>query len=236
MAIALTIILSVVAFVILDFIGLFLRLLLGLSLIGIISPFYEEPIKILGPVLIGLFFAGTFRSKKYGAILGAVAGAVFGLLEISDYWVLFQPFVTAGIISPGMVIGNIVVRLFTSLPMHVIASLIAGLGVSYAAMSSLKPRLRDFYSGNALTFILVAIGFHFVYNISNLIPSFLGAVLIGIILAFLVMLAGIYLAFRVYGIIPEKLDEMAPIGARDLVAMALGRRAKKSVPMPRKQP
>jgi len=204
-------------------------------MVGFISPFYEEPIKILGPALIGLFFAGTFMSKKYGVILGAIAGAVFGLLEISDYWILFQPYVSAGVLSTGMVIGNMVIRLFTSLPMHVIASLIAGLGVAYAAMGSLKPRLGDFYSGNALTFILIAIGFHFVYNVINLLPSLQGAVIIGTILAFLVMLAGIYLAYRIYIVVPGRLDEMPPVGVRDLVAMALGGRVKKGVPAPGKQ-
>jgi uncharacterized membrane protein (UPF0182 family) len=237
MAIIVTIAASVIIFFVIDFIGLFLRILLGLGLIGFISPFYEEPLKILGPILIGLFFAGTFKSKKTGAILGIIAGAVFGLLEIFDYWVLFQPMISAGTVHAGAVYSDLVVRLITSLPMHAISSLIAGLGVAYAAMSSLKPRFRDFFSGNALTFLLVAIGFHFFYNVCNLVPSLLlKANLIGLILAFIVMLGGLYLAYRVYKVVPSRLNQLPVTGANEIVMQAFGRKAKKGAAIPDKGP
>jgi hypothetical protein len=237
MAVIVTVIASIVAFIIIDFIGLFVRYLVGMGLVGFISPFYEEPLKVLGPILIALFFAGTYKSKKMGAILGIIAGAVFGLLEIYDYSIIYQSMINAGTLSSAAAGAQMILRLFTSFPMHVISSLIAGLGVAYAAMSSQKPRLRDIFSGNALSFLGVAIGFHWLYNIANLIPALLlGSDLLGIILAFIVMLGGLYLAYCIYKGIPVRLEQMTAMWARDLVELAFGKKAKKGIPMPDRKP
>jgi hypothetical protein len=237
LAVIVTIIASIIAFIIIDFIGLFIRYLIGMGLVGFISPFYEEPLKVLGPILIALFFAGTFKSKKQGAILGIIAGAVFGLLEIYDYSIIYQSLINAGTLSSAIANVQLIIRFFTSFPMHVISSLIAGLGVAYVAMSSQKPRLRDIFSGNALSFLGVAIGFHWLYNMANLIPSLLlGSDLLGIILAFVVILGGIYLAYCIYKGVPGRLEQMPAMWARDLVELAFGKEAKKGIPMPDRKP
>jgi PrsW family intramembrane metalloprotease len=228
---------AIVAMVVISVIGLFLRLLLGISLVGIFSPFYEEPLKALGLIALALFFPATFTSKKAGAALGALAGALFGLFEIYDFSVLYNAMINAGILTSGVANTLLAARTVTSLPMHIIASLLFGLGVAFAAMSSARPSLKHIFSGNSMTFMALAVGFHIVYNLFNLIPSILlRSDIIGIILGFITMLAGLYMAYRVYHYVPSRLDQLQPLGLKDLVMNAMGWGAKKGAAVPEKRP
>ena len=228
---------GIVAIIVISIIGLVLRLLFGLSLVGIISPFYEEPLKAIGLIALAMFFPASFASKKIGALLGALAGAIFGAFEIFDFSVLYNTLINAGLLTHGTANALLAARIFTSFPMHVIASALFGLGVACAAMAAThRPGLRNIFSGNALSLIALAVGFHWVYNIFNIIPALLlRSDIIGIILGFVVMLAGLYMAYRVYHYVPSRLEQLHPIGAKDLFMQAMGWGKKGGAPVPEKR-
>jgi len=236
-AIAVTVAGGIVGIIVISIIGLILRILLGIGLVGFFSPFYEEPLKAIGLIALAMFFPGAFKSKKAGAVLGTIAGVLFGLFEIWDFSILYGLMVGAGTLAASVANTLLLARIFTSLPMHAIASMIFGLGVAYAAMSSIRPGLRHIFSGNALALMDLSIGFHIVYNLANLIPSLLlRSELIGVILAFLVMLAGLYMAYRLYKYIPRLLDQMPRMGAKDLLMSAMGWGPRKGAPVAEKGP
>ena len=228
---------GIVGIVVISIIGLILRLLFGLGLVGLVSPFYEEPLKALGLIALAMFFPAVFKSKKIGAALGLIAGALFGLFEIFDFSILYNSLVDAGLLSRAAVNVLLAARAFTSLPMHLIASTIFGLGIACAAMSLARPGLRQIFSGNALSLMALSVGFHWVYNLFNIIPALLlKSDAIGIILGFIVMLAGLYMAYRVYRYIPSMLDRMPHFGAKDLFMRAMGWSKKGGMPMPERRP
>ncbi len=228
---------GIVGIVGISLIGLFLRLLFGISLVGLLSPFYEEPLKAIGLIALALFFPGTFKSKKAGAILGALAGALFGMFEIFDFSVLYQSMINAGLLTSGMANTLLAARTVTSFPMHLIASALFGLGTAYAAMSAAKPGLRRIFSGNALTFMALSIGFHIVYNLFNLIPVILlRSDIIGVIFGFIAMLGGLYMAYRVYHYVPSRLEQLEPVGPKDLFMRAMGWGAGKGAAVTEKGP
>lgn len=224
---------AIVAFFVISIVGLILRLIMGLQFVGLLSPLYEEPLKVLGLFVLALAFPGTFKSKKEGAILGALAGVLFGVFEIYDFSVLYQTMINAGLLTSGMANLYLISRFFTSLPMHAIASLLFGLGIAYAALGTVRPKLRDTLSGNAMTFMVLSVGFHIVYNLFSIVPALLTRIdLVGVIFGFVAMLAGLYMAYRIYVFIPRSLELMSAIGPRELFLNAMGWKAGKGAVAP----
>lgn len=121
----------------------------------IFAPIIEESVKPAGVYLILVKWPGALKHQLYTALLTAVSGASFGLVESAFYILLFasdQP--------PGFV----AFRLTIPVMMHALASFTFGLGINRQLRASLSTGLR--FSVRNWGFFLTAIVIHSVYNIT----------------------------------------------------------------------
>jgi RsiW-degrading membrane proteinase PrsW (M82 family) len=118
-----------------------------LLLIFIGAPVIEEMFKPIGVFLGQVWFPETLRSRLHVALLCAVSGVVFGLIES---WVYVNLYVD----NPSA--DYTLFRYTVPVALHAVASFIVGLGLTYAVVDWVNGRgrlpntSRNFYLGGVL--------------------------------------------------------------------------------------
>jgi len=87
----------------------------------LLTPVIEEPVKAIGVTFLAVTYAQVVSTKKRGLVLGGFAGLGFAFTENLYYATI-----------PGT---DVVARALLPVPMHIMASGIAGLGLVYLAQS-----------------------------------------------------------------------------------------------------
>ncbi len=129
-----------------------------LLLIFIGAPIIEEAFKPIGVYLGQVWFSQALRNRIYVALLCALSGVVFGLLES---WVYVNVYVD----DPSDAYTQF--RYTVPVALHAAASFIVGLGLTYAVVNWVNGRgklpksSRNFYFGGVFL--------HSVYNTSAVI-------------------------------------------------------------------
>ncbi|WP_048063143.1 PrsW family glutamic-type intramembrane protease [Methanococcoides burtonii] len=195
-------------------IALPLNTLLG-SIFGIaplIAPFVEEPCKVIGILYLALYYPSSLTNKKKGATLGVLAGIGFAFVENIVY--LFQ--------APDAVL----LRSVFPVLMHVCASATAGMGLVFLAhkdfdRSSLNLNIivNNLKTKNLLTFVAIAMAFHFFYNFLSLIWILF---IVGLVVV-------CYVFYKLYYYLPDDLSSMDDIGPVYLLKSALQSKDQKSI-------
>ena len=129
----------------------------------IAAPVIEEALKPAGVYILLLRWPQALRGRLHIAVLAAIAGLTFGLIESLIYVTIYFP-------DEG---SDFVLFRFTVTPMlHVVASFIVGLGLSRtiidwaAGRAPFPRRTRNFYFAGA--------GLHAVYNLTAVILALAG--------------------------------------------------------------
>ena len=134
-----------------------------LLLIFIGAPIIEEIFKPIGVYLGQVWFSQALRNRIYVALLCALGGVVFGLIES---WVYINVYVD----DPSDAYTQF--RYTVPVALHAAASFIVGLGLTYAVVDWVNGRgklpksSRNFYIGGVLL--------HAVYNTSAVILTVAG--------------------------------------------------------------
>ena len=134
-----------------------------LLLIFIGAPIIEEVFKPIGVYLGQVWFSPALRNRIYVALLCALGGVVFGLLES---WVYVNVYVD----DPSDAYTQF--RYTVPVALHAASSFIVGLGLTYAVVNWVNGRgklpksSRNFYIGGVLL--------HSIYNTSAVILSVAG--------------------------------------------------------------
>jgi len=140
--------------------------------------FVEEPIKIVGVFALALLFPAAFLSKSKNAVYGAAAGFGFAVMEDINYMYIIIP----QVVNPAQYGAALLQRLIYALPLHILCSSIAAMGIVYFVIDrSQWPK--------TLGFLLVAAVLHGFYDGS-------GAYLLVLVVAAVVW-------YAVYRYIPE---------------------------------
>ena len=109
----------------------------------LLAPVIEEPAKATGLIFLALTYPGVISTKVRGLLLGGLAGLGFAYTENLFYATMPQTDVVARAVLP--------------VPMHIMASGVAGLGLVYLAQKRLETRKNDHGRG-ASTFSLRNVG------------------------------------------------------------------------------
>ncbi len=121
--------------------------------IGLVAPIAEELFKFLPMLFIALYFSRFVRSRKEGALVGAVTGLGFALMEDLIYFLAF-PFADVSF-------GRLISLPFT----HVIFSAWWGIAI-YTIIAGKRtykdPQLAQ--QSPAFLFVILAIGNHMAWN------------------------------------------------------------------------
>ena len=122
----------------------------------IIAPLVEEPSKIIGVVLLALYYPNSINSKKRGLILGAMAGVGFAFTENMLYFLVFPQAVLVRAVIPVLI--------------HICSSATAALGIALLSKkvdSSLTgfSRFKQVNSKKRRLFLIIAMFFHFLNNL-----------------------------------------------------------------------
>jgi len=109
----------------------------------LLAPIIEESSKMVGVAFLALRYPQVISSKRQGVILGGFAGLGFAFTENLFYATI-----------PGT---NVVARAILPVPMHVMASGVAGLGLVYFAQRRIDLRRRN-SGGDSSNFKLRMVG------------------------------------------------------------------------------
>jgi hypothetical protein len=135
----------------------------GALVIFLGAPIIEEALKPAGIYLLLLQWPHALRGRLHTALLAAISGLCFGIIESMIYVTLYYP-------NEGS--DFVLFRFTVPLFMHAFASFLVGLGLSRsiidwaAGRSPLPNRTRNFY--------LAAVGVHAAYNTLAVILSVAG--------------------------------------------------------------
>lgn len=127
------------------------------------APIIEEALKPSGIYLTLLWWPRAVNSQLFTAILCAISGLVFGIIESLAY-------VTVYVEDPSD--GFILYRFTVTLALHTIASFVVGLGINHrildwaAGRSKLPKASRNFY--------IAGVAIHAIYNTTAVILSLTG--------------------------------------------------------------
>lgn len=124
------------------------------------APVAEEVFKPFGVYVLLVRWPATLSNRAFTALLGALAGLSFGLVESTIYMTVYFPDHTQ---------EELVIRYTVPVMLHVIASFIYGLGINQELLASIK-RGGPFHFSNWF-FFLSAIVIHGVYNIAASISA-----------------------------------------------------------------
>ena len=123
----------------------------------LLAPVIEEPAKATGLIFLALSYPHVIPTKVRGLILGGLAGLGFAFTENLFYATMPQTDVVARAVLP--------------VPMHVMASGVAGLGLVYLAQNRIETRKNEHGRGastfslrNAGSLMAVAMVMHGQYN------------------------------------------------------------------------
>ncbi|MBI4289291.1 MAG: PrsW family intramembrane metalloprotease [Chloroflexi bacterium] len=119
------------------------------------GPVIEEAVKPIGVYILLARAPQLLRSRPYTAFLSALGGLSFAVIENLAYLNFYFPDHTEALV---------VARFAMALPMHVLASFIAGFGVNQRLADSVWGKV-PFLSGN-WKFFISAMALHSGYNIS----------------------------------------------------------------------
>ena len=119
------------------------------------APIAEEVFKPLGVYILLVRWPATLKNRAITALLTALAGLTFGLVESTIYMTVYFPVHTQ---------EELVIRYTVPVTIHVIASFIYGLGINQELLASIK-RGGPFRFSNWF-FFLSAIVIHGVYNMA----------------------------------------------------------------------
>jgi RsiW-degrading membrane proteinase PrsW (M82 family) len=128
---------------------------LGLLAAWVWAPVIEEAFKPAGVYLILIKWPGTLKNRAVTALLTALAGITFGLVESTIYMAIYFPEHTQ---------SDLVFRYTIPVMIHTLASFIFGLGLNQQLLVSWK-RGGPFLISN-WGFFLAAVVIHSVYNIT----------------------------------------------------------------------
>lgn len=155
----------------------------------LLAPLIEEPAKAIGVLFLAIYYPYVVSRKSSGILLGGLAGLGFAFTENLFYATMPQT--------------DIVARALLPVPMHIMASGVAALGLVYVAqrrrmapLESPKQILSRFYSRNVVSLLAVAVAIHTQYNLLSYFGypgSMLG-----------LMIAG-FVYYRVETVLPEDL-------------------------------
>jgi len=115
----------------------------------------EESLKPCGVYLLLAKWPQALPNRLYTALLAALAGCAFGLVENVIYLKLYFPEH-----SHEMVL----VRFTGSLTLHIVASFVFGLGINQKLMAAIKGEIPIFSTNKR--FFITAMALHSAYNIS----------------------------------------------------------------------
>jgi RsiW-degrading membrane proteinase PrsW (M82 family) len=122
----------------------------------VIAPLVEEPSKIIGVILLALYYPNSINDKKRGLILGIMAGIGFAFTENLVYYLVF----------PKAILARAVIPVF----IHICASATAALGVAVLSKKLDKSltgisSFKQIFSKEPSVFIVIAMLFHFLNNL-----------------------------------------------------------------------
>jgi hypothetical protein len=129
------------------------------------APVIEEMFKPAGVYLILVRWPGTLKSRAVTALLTALAGMTFALIESTIYMKVYFPEHTQ---------DDLVFRYTVPVLIHTLASFIFGLGLNQQLVASLR-RGGPFLASN-WGFFLAAIVVHSVYNITVTVLEMMGTI------------------------------------------------------------
>ena len=118
------------------------------------APVAEEVFKPIGVYVLLIRWPATLANRTFTALLSALAGLSFGLIESTIYMTIYFPDHTQ---------EELLIRYTVPVMLHIVASFIYGLGINQELLSSIK-RGGPFHFSNWF-FFLLAIVIHGVYNI-----------------------------------------------------------------------
>jgi RsiW-degrading membrane proteinase PrsW (M82 family) len=127
------------------------------------APIIEEALKPSGLYLTLLWWPRALNSQLFTAVLCAISGFVFGVIESLVY-------VTVYVEDPSD--GFILYRFTVTLALHTIASYVVGLGINRrlldwaAGRSKLEKSSRNYY--------IAGVAIHAIYNTTAVVLSFVG--------------------------------------------------------------
>jgi RsiW-degrading membrane proteinase PrsW (M82 family) len=119
------------------------------------APIIEESLKPSGLYLLLAKWPQALSGRFHTALLSALAGLVFGLIENVIYLSLYFPEHTHQLV---------IVRYTGGLALHTVASFIVGLGINQKLIAAAKGEIPMFAANKR--FFVTAIGLHSAYNIA----------------------------------------------------------------------
>lgn len=177
----------------------------------IIAPLVEEPSKIIGVVLLALYYPNSINSKKRGLILGAMAGVGFAFTENMLYFLVFPQAVLVRAVIPVLI--------------HICSSATAALGIALLSKkidSSLTglSRFKQINSKEAKTFLIIAMLFHFLNNLILTIG-------LGDLFWVANLILDYFILYKLYLYLPDKLTGIKITGTKELLTKAIHSKRKK---------
>ena len=129
------------------------------------APVIEEAFKPAGVYLLLIKWPGTLKNQAVTALLTALAGISFGLIESAVYMTLYFPEHTH---------QELVFRFTVPVMVHTLASFTFGLGINQQLLVSLQ-RGGPFRRSN-WGFFLAAVVIHSIYNITVTVLDVIGTI------------------------------------------------------------
>jgi RsiW-degrading membrane proteinase PrsW (M82 family) len=166
----------------------------------LLAPLVEEPVKAIGLLFLAINYPYVIATKSRGLLLGGLAGLGFAFTENLFYATMPQT--------------DVVARALLPVPMHIMASGIAALGLVYLSQNKSFPagnfrdKMLGLKSKNVLSLFVVAVVMHTQYNILSYF-GYLGSVLGLIVLGF------VY--YRLDAFLPEDLRSYPVPGPASLL-------------------
>jgi RsiW-degrading membrane proteinase PrsW (M82 family) len=176
-----------------------------------IAPLVEEPSKMIGVLILALYFPDAIDSKKRGLILGVMAGIGFAFTENLMYFIAAPQ--------------AIILRAIVPVLLHMCASATAGLGVallSKRVSRSLRgsARLKQINNSEFKAFLAIAMVFHFLNNLILMINVVETVWAVSIVVDYLIL-------YKLYYYLPDKLTEIKIDNAHRLFISAITTKRRK---------
>ncbi len=177
----------------------------------VIAPLVEEPTKIIGVILLALYYPNSIDNKKRGLILGVMAGIGFAFTENLLYSLVYPQAILVRAVIPVLI--------------HICASGTAALGIALLSKKVDRSltgfsRFKQVNSKEARAFIIIAMLFHFLNNLILAIRSIDIFWIANLILDYFVL-------YKLYSYLPEKLTGIKITGTRQLLTKAIRSKRKK---------
>jgi RsiW-degrading membrane proteinase PrsW (M82 family) len=177
----------------------------------IIAPLVEEPTKIIGVILLALYYPNSITSKKRGLILGIMAGIGFAFTENLLYFLVYPQAVLVRAVIPVLI--------------HICASATAALGIALLSKKVDRSltgfsRFKQVNSTETRVFLIIAMSFHFINN-------FILVIGLGDLFWVANMILDYFILYKLYSYLPEKLTGIKITGTKELLSKAIYSKRKK---------